>query len=265
MQCLILDPRQHHREHLARRLARHADVECVGSFAAPGMADAWHGHTPDVVFLGSETPGLDALLTVGTGSDRTPPVFVLVGDLPIHALTAFELQVTDFLLRPIDTIRLEECLRRVREALQRQHALARIESLNSAMSGRENAAALASDGRFYRDFWIRSRSETVRVPQASIIWIKAARGYAYFHLPQRQLLHRISMVELEERLDPNHFLRIHRSAIVNVHCIERTYTNRHGTWALGLTGGDQVRIGRKYRLPLAEYMYGKQIPNLEAA
>jgi DNA-binding LytR/AlgR family response regulator len=266
MKCLILDHREQARARLEAQLARIADIECVGSHAGCGETDAWHGQTPDLVFLGSDLPGLETLLRGSTsGSGRPAPVVVMMGDLPIHALAAFDLQVTDFLLRPVDTVRLEECLRRVRLELQRQRDLARVASLSETLAEIRRGEAPADAGRVYRDFWIRSRSETVRVPQSSIVWIEAARGYAYFNLAQRQLLHRISLLELEARLDPAHFLRVHRSAIVNVHCIERTHTNRHGTYALDLAGGDQVRIGRKYRVRLAEYMAGRPASSLAAA
>lgn len=265
MKCLILDQREQSRAGLERQLARIADIECVGSHAAPGEGDAWHGRVPDVVFAGSDLPGLEALLSRTAGPDRPSPVVVLMGDLPVHALAAFDLQVTDFLLRPVDSVRLEECLRRVRLALQHQRDLARVASLSETLEEIRRGAAPADTGRVYRDFWIRTRNETVRVPQSTIVWIEAARGYAYFNLAQRQLLHRISLLELEERLDPAHFLRIHRSAIVNVHCIERTHTSRHGTYALDLVDGNQVRIGRKYRIRLAEYMAGKQLSTLAAA
>lgn len=265
MKCLILDHREQARARLGGQLARIADIECVGSHAGCGETDAWHGQIPDVVFLGSDLPGLETLLRGTAGSDRPAPVVVMMGDLPIHALTAFDLQVTDFLLRPVDTVRLEECLRRVRLELQRQRDLARVASLSETLAEIRRGEAPVDGARVYRDFWIRCRSETVRVPQSSIVWIEAARGYAYFNLAQRQLLHRISLLELEERLDPAHFLRVHRSAIVNVHCIERTHTNRHGTYALDVTTGDRVRIGRKYRVRLAEYMAGESVSGLAAA
>lgn len=257
MKCLILEPREQCREQLVRRLTRHADIACLGSFDAAGSPDPWHGLAPDVVFLGSDLLDLNTLLNERGAADQTAPVIVLLGDLPIHAMTAFDLQVTDFLLRPVDTIRLEECLRRVRERLQQKQDLARVAALSETLAEIRRGNTMTGTDRVYRDFWIRSRDETIRVPQSSIVWIEAARGYAYFNLHKRQLLHRISLLELEDRLDPAHFMRVHRSAIVNVHCIERTFTNRHGTIALGLTSGDKVRIGRKYRLRLAEYMSGK--------
>ena len=100
----------------------------------------------------------------------------------------------------------------------------------------------------------------MRVPQSQIVWIEAARSYVHFNLRNRQLLHRISLRELEERLDPADFLRIHRSAIVNVHHIERTHADRHGTHSVELANGEMVRVGRKYRLQLAEFMASGRVP-----
>ncbi|RKQ95647.1 LytR/AlgR family response regulator transcription factor [Maricaulis maris] len=265
MRYLILDQREKARSGLERQLARYPNIECLGSHAAPGNGDVWHGTRPDIVFLGSDLPGLETLLCRNGNAGHHTPVVVMLGDLPVHALTAIELQVTDFLLRPVDTIRLEECLRRVRLELQRQRDLAQVDSLSETLAEIRNGEASANIGQVYRDFWIRSLHETVRVPQSSIIWIEAARGYSYFNLEQRQLLHRISLLELESRLDPAHFLRVHRSAIVNVHYIVRTQANRHGTYQLSLANGEQVRIGRKYRNKLADYMAGRQGESLVAA
>ena len=260
MRCLILECRDLARTQLQRQLDRFADTVCVGARPAAGQDDPWHGTSPDMVFLGSDQPGLERLLSRPAGTGEDGPVIVMMGDLPIHALTAFELQVTDFLLRPVETLRLEECLRRVRTELQQRRDLARVAILSETLAGIRQGHATDTGAPVYRDFWIRCRNETVRVPQSQIVWIEAARSYVHFNLRNRQLLHRISLRELEERLDPADFLRIHRSAIVNVHHIERTHADRHGTHSVELANGEMVRVGRKYRLQLAEFMASGRVP-----
>lgn len=265
MRCLVLEQREYARLQLERQLGQFADVECIAYRDTASAPDAWPEQSPDVIFFGNDLPQLEPLLESLTSRSRHAPVTVMTGDLPIHALAAFDLQVTDFLLRPVETARLEECMRRIRTELGRRRDLARVGTLSETLAEIRRGHASADSGALYRDFWIRSRNETVRVPQSKIVWIEAARGYVYFNLAQRRLLHRISLLELESRLDPAHFLRVHRSAIVNVHCIERTHSNRHGTYALDVTIGDRVRIGRKYRVRLAEYMAGEKVSSLAAA
>lgn len=260
MRCLILERRDMARAELQRQLGRFDDIEIAGCFRTAERAGVcWHDNPPDIVFMDGDTREFAPLLDRFETGDVHGALVVLMGNLPDLALTAFERRHADFLLRPVEAARLAECVRRLREMLQRRRTLSRVAVLNETLEDLRRTRS-RNPAPLYRDFWIRSRNETVRVPQSEIVWLEAARGYVYFNLRRRQLLHRISLRELEERLDPDEFLRIHRSAIINVNQLVRTHSNRHGIHAVELANGQQVRVGRKYRVRLAEFMAGTPAP-----
>ena len=184
----------------------------------------------------------------------------MCSNLPEVAATAFDLQAADFLLRPYNPVRVEEAVRRLESMTRQRSAVERLDVMSETIEALRQSRSNTSSASAYSDFWIKQRNEIIRVPQSEIIWLEAARGYVYFHLQHRQLLHRISMRELEATLNPAQFLRIHRSGIINTRMLVKTLSDKHGVYAVELNNGAKVRIGRKYRPALTEFMMGFSTP-----
>ncbi|MBO6796214.1 LytTR family DNA-binding domain-containing protein [Maricaulis sp.] len=243
-------------EHLRDALIgfpRVRSVECYRSGRA--LVTACKELNPDVLFLDADGFEFERI-TRELNEVGMYPLVVLCSNLPEMAAPAFDMGASDFILRPVNPVRLEETVRRLDTQLREREAAARIEVMTETIEALRQSRTPGATSPNFKDFWIKQRNEIIRVPQSEIIWIEAARGYVYFHLQHRQLLHRISMRELEETLDPSAFLRIHRSGIINTRALVKTLSDKHGVYAVELNNGSKVRIGRKYRPALTEFMVG---------
>ncbi len=259
MRCAILESRPLARAHLARAIQRHAsvkvemDTESVSSLLSICDADA-----VDVIFLDADHSELEIALVALREMGERAPASVMIGDYPDRALEAYDRGACDFLLRPIEATRLAVSIQRLQQLLANRQAKARAALLEEALADLRERAASVGTAACARDFWVSGHGARVRIGQSEIVWLEAARGYVYFHLRSRKLLERMTMKQLEARLDPDRFLRVHRSAIVNVDEIAAALRDRHGLYAVELTNGARVRVGRKYRDGLSELIQQTQ-------
>lgn len=256
MRVFAYEPSMSHAQHLRDMLTsipRIRSAECHRSGRA--LIDACLESNPDALFLDADGFEFERI-TRELHENGIHPLIVLCSNLPEMAAPAFDMGASDFVLRPVNPVRLEETVRRLDTQLREREAASRIEVMTETIEALRQSRGPGGTSSQFKDFWIKQRNEIIRVPQSEIIWIEAARGYVYFHLQHRQLLHRISMRELEASLDPAVFLRIHRSGIINTRALTKTLSDKHGVYAVELNNGSKVRIGRKYRPALTEFMVG---------
>ena len=199
---------------------------------------------PDLVFLDVQMPELNGLEVIAeVGADRMPlTVFVTAYDE--HAIRAFEANALDYLLKPFSDERFEMTMARVITRMDERSVREFGQHILRMVSG-------APVGNVPLDrLVVKSRGITrfVRVPD--IDWIEAAGVYANLHIGGKQLLYRAPLNELAERLDPVRFVRIHRSAIVNIESIVRLEPISHGEFEVILKDGSKPRISRTYRRQL---------------
>jgi two-component system, LytTR family, response regulator len=262
IRAVIVDDEPLARRGLELRLAQHADVEIVaqvGDGAAARRAVA--AHAPDVMFLDVQMPGLDGFAALRAIPAPQLPLTVFVTAYDQHAIRAFAAGAIDYLLKPIDDERLGETLARVRAALTGRDAQAhreRLLALLGELSGRpglrlEDAldAAGPDELRGEAALAIRDGQRIVRVPPAQICWIDAAGDYVCIHTDRDTLVLRATMRELEQRLDPRRFPRIHRSVIVNAARVTALRPHLNGEYFLTLDGGQELKLSRSYRDRLA--------------
>ncbi|BDW99007.1 LytR/AlgR family response regulator transcription factor [Maricaulis maris] len=255
MRCVILESRPLARAHIVRAIQRHGDARVeMATASVAAMLAACDGEATDLLFLDADHASLDRALPALRDLGDEAPLLVMVSDFPERALDAFDRGASDFLVRPIDADRLSVTLQRTRQLLADRRAQARAALLEEALADLRQRPDLAAATTSGRDFWVSGHGARVRIGQSEIVWLEAARGYVYFHLPSRKLLERMTMKQLEARLDPARFLRVHRSAIVNVDLITSALRDRHGLYAVELSNGARVRVGRKYRDGLASLM-----------
>jgi len=216
----------------------------------PEAIAAVRAHAPDVLFLDVRMPGcsgLDVLDAVGPQAVRAV-VFVTAFD--DYAVAAFEHHALDYVLKPVNDERFRDTVRRVRERLREQRSARFADD-----TLRELLRALApedarSEHNFLSRFIVRSSKSVVIVETADVDWIEADDDYVRLHAGPRTHLVRETLNALERQLDPNVFVRIHRSAIVRVANVKELLPGAHGDYVVRLTDGTKLRLSRSYRARL---------------
>lgn len=248
MRVLIADDEPLALRRLSALLSEHQDIKIVERCAdGAETIEAIKELKPDAVFLDVVMPGADGFEVVSAFLGRDAPEIVFVTAFQEYALRAFDSRAIDFLLKPLGRERLAETIDRLRDRVSDKHANERNEALETTISELRNARGDGALDARRRDLWIRHQGRSVRVPQRDIEWIEADRDYIKFHVDGRVLMLRETMQAVEERLDPDTFLRVHRSAIVNVDKIQRSNTVRAGFRVLILESGEELRVGRTFK------------------
>lgn len=263
LRTIIVDDEPLARRGLELRLRDHADVDVVGQYGDGAAAiAAVHTQRPDLMFLDVQMPGVDGFEALRHIPAAEMPLVVFVTAYDHYAINAFEANAVDYLLKPVDDSRLHQALFRVREALDRRDASdhrAKLLGLLGALSGRPaltlDEALEAGDARELRDhdapLAIRDGARTVRLPRQSIRWVDAAGDYLCIHTDAETYVLRATLGQLEKRLDPARFPRIHRSALVNAGRVKSLRPHLNGEYFLMLDCGQELKLSRSYRDRLA--------------
>ena len=246
VRVLVVDDEAPARAALRRMLSDDSEVEVVGCCADGKEAlAALKSTAPEVLFLDVRMPGLDGFQVVQAAGPR-PPRVVFVTAHAGHALEAFDAEAIDYVLKPFDDDRFARALARAKAAARADRTLA----LTARLSA-EAPAPSPEVPRHLERIAIPDRDGVRVVPIGEIDWIEAQDYYVEVHSGGRGYLLRRSLKQLEERLDPRLFARVHRSAIVNVTRIQSMRPATHGERDLVLRDGTQLKLSRMYRDRLA--------------
>jgi two-component system, LytTR family, response regulator AlgR len=231
LRTLVVDDEPLAVERIVALCANLAEIEIIGT--ASNGVDALAKVdilAPDLILLDIAMPELDGM-AVATALSRksAAPAIVFVTAFEDFAVEAFDTVALDYLLKPVSPERLSRALGRVKAARQS-----------------ERPALVLSEGPATQEFWVPHRSELIRVSAADIQKIEAERDYMRLFVAGRSYLLHQTITALEARLDPNHFIRLHRSVIVRRDRIMRLGHDGAGAWHAELVDGEMVRIGRTY-------------------
>jgi two-component system LytT family response regulator len=225
-------------------LARRRLVDLLGKVdsvaevfeAADGAAAmlAIASHSPDVVFLDMQMPGPSGLDVVDTVGAQRMPITVFVTAYDRYAIRAFEANALDYLLKPYSDERFEAAMRRV---------LARLDE-------RRPAPAIIGEPARWDRIVVKSAGATHFVKTTDIDWIEAVGVYVNLYIGGKSMLYRAPIHLLADKLDPAHFVRIHRSSIVNIESIVRLEPISHGEFDVVLKHGGRTKVSRTYRAQL---------------
>lgn len=198
---------------------------------------------PDLVFLDIQMPGLDGIAVVREiGPDQMPPV-IFITAYDEHALEAFEVHALDYLLKPFRSDRFSEAVDRVARMIAHDE--------RNAEAGLKH---LVSDGIKYVDrILVKGARKAYFVRAKRVDWIEAAGNYLKLHEADRTHLIRRTMNNLERQLDPDDFVRIHRSVIVNLGSVQELRRRDSGEYEVVLTSGVHLRLSRGYRSRLDRF------------
>jgi two-component system LytT family response regulator len=197
--------------------------------------------SPDLVFLDVQMPELTGLEVAAALAGRPRPGVVFVTAFDRYAVSAFDHHAIDYLLKPFDEDRLRTSLGRARERL--------VERDQSILARRmaELLASFRPAGAFRERFIVQTGQRVVLVSAADIEWIEAADNYVRLHTGGGRHLVRESLKHLETDLNPGKFVRIHRSAIVNLAFVRELRTLPSGDCRVLLRSGETVTLSRRYR------------------
>ena len=218
---------------------------------------------PDLVFLDIQMPGFDGFSVVAGLADIEPPLFVFVTAFGQHALKAFEAQAVVYLMKPVDQDRLAATIDRVRQRLSEKRSSEESERLKEILTevapdSIPDDMAADSDAhaanRYERVLNIKDRGQIFRVDVGDIERIDAAGDYMCIYTADQTLILRETMKDLEKRLDPRKFQRIHRSTIVNLDNIKSVKPHTNGECFLVLGSNTQVKVSRSYREVVARFL-----------
>ena len=249
---------------LEHRLSSHPDVEIIDTCLNGREAiRSIKTNKPDLVFLDIQMPGFDGFSVVSGLMEVEPPLFVFVTAYSDHALRAFEADATDYLMKPVDDQRLADTLDRVRQRLLEKKSAEEAGRLMEALTEHAPEAAVemadgndaVSASRFEKLINIKDRGQIFRVDVDTIERIDAAGDYMCIYTGDNTLILRETMKDLERRLDPRRFQRIHRSTIVNLDLVKQVKPHTNGECFLVLGSGAQVKVSRSYRDVVARFVH----------
>ena len=244
IRATIVDDEPWARSRIVTLLAREPAIAIVRECATVEQAiDSIANDAPDVVFLDvqlRDQTGFEVIQTIGV---ENMPLTVFATAYDQYTLQAFESQALDYLLKPFDEKRFEQSLARVRK---------RLEAPASEHPALERLMAqVQPERRYLQRLAVNHRDRVVFVRAKEVDWLEAAGNYVSVHVGNVSYLLRETLNALESRLDPQHFMRLHRSAIVNVDRIQQLSPWVRGEQAAVLTNGTQLTVGRTYRARLA--------------
>ena len=208
---------------------------------------------PDLVFLDVQMPELNGLGVIETIGPSNMPMTVFVTAYDQHAIRAFETNALDYLLKPFSDERLESTMQRVESLLTDRRMREFGQSVMRMMADQE-IPRQEIPRQYLERIALKSNSGVELIPTADIDWIESNGVYVTLHVATRNLLHRASLNELSASLDPSTFVRVHRSAIVNVNGIVRLEPLSHGEFELVLKCGARPRLSRTYRPSLEKWL-----------
>lgn len=261
LSTIIVDDEPLARKGLHVRLLSHPDINIVAQCCNGREAiEAVKKLQPDLMFLDIQMPGVNGFQVVQTLVEQalSLPVVVFVTAFDQYAIKAFEVHALDYLLKPLDEARLAQTLVKVRQHLQgRQDSLHKSQLVNlvSDVTGNNsetilkqlNSANPVSLSPYAEVLAIKDGGQVSRVAVNSILWIDAAGDYMVVHTQKTTHILRKTMKQLEQLLNPNKFIRSHRSTIVNSDYIEKFCSQFNGEFYLVLKNDKQLKVSRSYK------------------
>jgi two-component system LytT family response regulator len=240
---LLADDEPLARERLKFLLAGQQDVEVAGECRnGREVVAALKESRFDVLFLDIQMPGINGFEVIEKIGSANMPVTVFVTAHNQYAVQAFEVHALDYLTKPVEADRLQATLSRVRERIASQAALVTQEQLKSVLASLEHGGTARQE--FPRRILIHNGAKDSFVNIQDIEWIEAADYYACLHVGSKSFMLREPIKQLSKTLDPQQFVRIHRSIIVNVDQVTEIFREGQSEGSVVLKSGQRLRMSK---------------------
>jgi two-component system LytT family response regulator len=246
IQALVADDEVLARQKLRQLLRDVPDIEIVGECAsASETVELVRMTRPALLFLDIRMPGMDGFDVVGAirSEDVPMPAIVFTTAYDQYALRAFEIHAVDYLLKPFTAQRLNSAIQRVRERL-----------VAVDIAARANGKTREGEGYTTRIVF-KSRGRILFLPVSEIRWIGAEENYVRLSTERETHLLRETMAHLEQRLDPQQFLRVHRSFIVNLQYVKEVRNEHDGESSVIMLDGQHIAMSRSYKSRILESLH----------
>ena len=241
IRTVVVDDEDLARERMQTLLEQQPDIEIVGLCAdGTSAVEMIDRERPDLVFLDVQMPGMDGFEVVQNIDAEHLPAIVFVTAYDGHALRAFEINALDFLLKPFDQARFEKALERARSQVNRDRSSLTDARLMSLLEG------LHEDRKYPERLIVKSGGRVFFVRSEDIDWVEASGNYVKIHAKGEAHLIRESMKNMEAKLDAKTFVRIHRSAIVNIDRIKELEPWFHGEYVVIMRDGTRLTASRVF-------------------
>jgi two-component system, LytTR family, response regulator AlgR len=232
---LVVDDEPLAIERLQLLLARMEGVILAGTALEGGAALRMvEAVAPDAVLLDIAMPGMDGIDVARALAKATkPPVVIFVTAFDTFAVAAFDVEAVDYVMKPVSQERLARAVERARERLDTR-------------GDETSPPAHAGGGSYLQEFWVSEARGLVRLSASEVDRISAERDYMRLHVGRRSWLINHTIGKLEEELDPERFVRLHRSALVRRDFVIGLRRDEGGRWYARLADGDEQKVGRLY-------------------
>ncbi len=242
LQAIIVDDEELARQRIRDLLEERPDIEVSAECRNGATAiEAIRRYDPDLVFLDVQMPDVDGFGVIeNIGAEKMPPV-IFVTAFDKYALDAFESNAVDYLLKPFDRERFLRAVDRTLERRERRHLAELDRCVQKLLKIAEH------NGKYGERLIVRSSGSVHFVRVDSVDWIEASRNYVKIHCGDEVYTMRETMTHMEKRLDPERFLRIHRSTLVNIDRIRKIEPGIGTESIVVLDGGARLMVSRAYR------------------
>jgi two-component system LytT family response regulator len=248
IRVVVFDDEALARERVRRFVKTHDDVQIVAEASDHQEAlAAIAAHRPDAIFVDIETPGGSGVEMVRQIEPSERPLVVFITAFAQYAVNAFDIGALHYLLKPFGPEEVAAALRRIREVMSDRAASATLSQLSDRV---------AREHEPLQRIIVKRGGRALLFRVVEIDWIEAAGNYSRIHVGGAAYLLRESVMSLEQKLDKQQFVRIHRSTVVNLDRIRELEPTSHGDYALVLHDGTRLALSRGYRSRL-EMLLGR--------
>ncbi|HXD30528.1 MAG TPA: response regulator [Pyrinomonadaceae bacterium] len=261
IRTLIVDDEALARRTIRDLLVNDESIEIIGECSNGQEAvEAIRRELPDLLFLDIQMPKLTGFEALAQVDVERIPAIIFVTAFDQYALKAFEVHALDYLLKPFTDRRFEEALKKAKASIEMQEVSRLSQSLvallgtNAAVPRPAVNPVQPEKKGFLSRFMIRSSGKAAFIKAEDVDWIAADDYYIKLHVGSKSHLLRISMTELEAKLDPRKFLRIHRSTIINFDRVKELQQNPNGDCSVILRDGTELKLSRSRRERLERFL-----------
>ena len=249
IRALIVDDEPLPRERILTLLEPHEEIEVVGECEDGQQAvTAIESESPDLVFLDIQMPELDGFEVVSALQTAPLPAIIFVTAYDEYAIKAFEVDAIDYLLKPVSPERFEQALTRATSRL----ATAATPDSNSKLF--DFLDRVRAERGFVKRFVVRKGAKLSFVRVAEVDWIDVTSNYIRLHVAGTKHLVRQTLKSVEGQLDPEVFIRVHRSIIINVDRVESVEPHLHGEYQVTMQDGTRLTTSRSFSSRLRELL-----------
>ncbi|MCX7798563.1 MAG: LytTR family DNA-binding domain-containing protein [Melioribacter sp.] len=252
VKTIIIDDEPHAREGLIIRLRNYNVIDVIAECSSGNEAiDKINSLAPDLVFLDIQMPDMSGFEVLKNIKQEKVPFVIFVTAYDKYALKAFEYHAIDYLLKPINEERLKSAINYAINEIKGyriEHYSEKIKLIaNEYLELMKNDEAFLREKKFVNRISVKHKNVIKIISVKDIDWLEAQGDYVCVHTDNEKYLIHDSLKSLEKKLDPEQFVRIHRSAIVNIDKIEIIKSNLQGDYDVFLKNGTKVKMSRNYK------------------